>query len=244
VTEEFLTQLFQAGKISADTLVWNEELPDWQTYNRAMANRPTIPAAPSTLPPPALNENEVVCNECGKIFPAQETIKVGNASVCAACKPIFLQKLSEGARINTGALNYAGFWIRFVAAFIDGLILGVPYMIIYFAAVLPTLHGNTRGQTPQFSVLPLLIQIGFYFVSWSYTIFFIGKYGATPGKMACKLKVVTAEGEKVSYPRAAGRCFSQILSALICYIGYIMVAFDDEKRALHDRICNTRVVYK
>jgi uncharacterized RDD family membrane protein YckC len=250
VTEELLTQLFQAGRITADTLVWNEGLPDWQTYHQAMANRPPVAGVPPIQPPAAapitLNENEVVCAECGKIFPAGETIKVGQTSVCAGCKPVFLQKLSEGVRINTGTLNYAGFWIRFAAMFVDGLILGVPFMIVYFATIIPTIsnisHGN--GRPPQFMFLPWLEQAAFYFVQWGYRIFFVGKYGATPGKMACKLMVVTAEGEKVSYPRATGRCFAQTLSGMICYIGYIMVGFDDQKRALHDHICNTRVVYK
>ena len=31
---------------------------------------------------------------------------------------------------------------------------------------------------------------------------------------------------------------------MICYIGYILAAFDDQKRSLHDHICNTRVIYK
>jgi uncharacterized RDD family membrane protein YckC len=249
VTEEVLTQLFQAGRITADTLVWHEGLPDWQTYHQAMANRPPVAGVPPIQPaaaPIPLNENEVVCAECGKIFPAGETIKVGQTSVCASCKPVFLQKLSEGVKINTGTLNYAGFWIRFAAVFVDGLILGLPFMIVYFATVFPSISAasHRNGQPPQFAILPLLEQMGFYLVQWGYTIFFIGKYGATPGKMACKLKVVTAEGEKVSYARATGRCFAQILSAMICYIGYIMVGFDDQKRALHDHICNTRVVYK
>jgi uncharacterized RDD family membrane protein YckC len=62
--------------------------------------------------------------------------------------------------------------------------------------------------------------------------------------MACKLEVVTADGGKVSYGRALGRYFSTWLSSLICAIGYIMAAFDGQKRALHDHICNTRVIYK
>jgi uncharacterized RDD family membrane protein YckC len=79
----------------------------------------------------------------------------------------------------------------------------------------------------------------------SYEIFFLGKYGATPGKMACKIRVVTGEGDSITYGRAAGRAFAERLSGLICYIGYLMVAFDSsQKRALHDRICNTRVIYK
>jgi uncharacterized RDD family membrane protein YckC len=77
-----------------------------------------------------------------------------------------------------------------------------------------------------------------------YQIFFLGKYGATPGKMACKLKVVTAEGTPITYGRATGRFFAEKLSGLTCTIGYIIAAFDDQKRTLHDHICGTRVVYK
>ena len=70
----------------------------------------------------------------------------------------------------------------------------------------------------------------------------IGKFGATLGKMACKVRVVTADGEKVSYGRATGRYFAKILSYIVCLIGFIMAFFDQERRALHDRICNTRVI--
>ena len=72
----------------------------------------------------------------------------------------------------------------------------------------------------------------------------VGKHGATPGKMACGLKVVSPDGGPVSYGKACGRFFAEMLSGLTLGIGYIMVAFDDEKRALHDRICNTRVIRK
>jgi uncharacterized RDD family membrane protein YckC len=75
-----------------------------------------------------------------------------------------------------------------------------------------------------------------------YQIFFLGKFGATPGKMALRLRVVTPTGGKISYARACGRYFAEILSSIILCIGYIMAAFDDQKRALHDYICNTRVI--
>ena len=93
-------------------------------------------------------------------------------------------------------------------------------------------------------LIQVVFQIIYFVVYGAYSIFFIGKYGATPGKMACKIKVVDATGAKIGYGRATGRFFAEILSGLIFYIGYIMVAFDDQKRALHDRICNTRVIYK
>jgi uncharacterized RDD family membrane protein YckC len=62
--------------------------------------------------------------------------------------------------------------------------------------------------------------------------------------MACGIKVVRPDGDRVSYARALGRYFAEILSGLILAIGYIMAAFDSEKRALHDHICSTRVVKK
>jgi uncharacterized RDD family membrane protein YckC len=76
----------------------------------------------------------------------------------------------------------------------------------------------------------------------AYEIWFVGKFAATPGKMACKIKVVTADGEKISYARSVGRHFAKYISGLILGIGYIMAGFDDQKRSLHDRICDTRVI--
>lgn len=83
-------------------------------------------------------------------------------------------------------------------------------------------------------------------ITWSihiaYPTYFLGKYSATFGKMACGLKVVRPDGEKISYARACARFFAEFLSSIILGIGYLMVAFDEERRALHDRICDTRVV--
>ena len=50
------------------------------------------------------------------------------------------------------------------------------------------------------------------------------------------------DGSPVSYLRALGRYFGKLLSYLICSIGFIIAAFDDEKRGLHDHICSTRVI--
>ena len=239
VTDEQLQQLVQAGKIKADTLVWHEGMPDWVPYSQATGNVPPSPGAAGS--------GEVVCAECGKLFPAGETFRYGNMNVCATCKPVFLQKLSEGAKLNTGTMDYAGFGIRLAAKLVDGVILSIPFLIVYFAVAMPTIMASVRhkDQTPEFSLLPALVQFGFIFVRMGYDVFFIGKYGATPGKMLCKIKVVTSEGEKITYGRAVGRFFAEMLSGLICYIGYFMVLFDQEqRRALHDHICNTRVVHK
>jgi uncharacterized RDD family membrane protein YckC len=75
-----------------------------------------------------------------------------------------------------------------------------------------------------------------------YDTWFVGKYGATPGKMACKIEVVTADAGQVSYLRAFARHFAKWISGFTLGIGYLMAAFDDQKRSLHDRICDTRVI--
>jgi uncharacterized RDD family membrane protein YckC len=54
--------------------------------------------------------------------------------------------------------------------------------------------------------------------------------------------VVRPNGGPIDLPRAVGRYFAKILSGIILLIGYIMAGFDGEKRALHDMICDTRVV--
>ena len=81
-----------------------------------------------------------------------------------------------------------------------------------------------------------------YIVPPIYEIVMIKKYGATVGKMAMKIRVVRPDGDSISYGRSTGRYFAKVLSGMILYIGYLMAFWDDEKCALHDRICQTRVV--
>jgi uncharacterized RDD family membrane protein YckC len=249
VTDEQLSQLFQAGKINGDTLLWREGLADWMPYRQAMAQSNPAAAGPAQMPgtenPQA--EPQVLCAECGRMFPASETVQFGNARVCAVCKPVFLQKLSEGARINTGELNYASIPLRFAAVFLDGLLLGVvnfgvnATMGFIFATAAKPVDGKLPAAFLAFQFVLIAINL---LIGVTYEGVLIGKYGATLGKMACKIKVVTADGGRVGYGRAFGRYFAKLLSGMICLIGYIMALFDDQKRALHDRICNTRVVNK
>lgn len=89
VSDSQLDELLQSGKISPKTMVWREGMPQWQPLNAA---RPGDPSG-------------VVCVECGKTFPPEETIKLNNMPVCAQCKPIFLQRMAEAATMpSTGSL--------------------------------------------------------------------------------------------------------------------------------------------
>ena len=94
-----LQQLASSGGIQPDTLVWREGMANWQPYTQA-APAGSGSAAPPPASAPALGPDEVVCTECQRVFPRQDTIAFGTVNVCASCKPIFLQKLSEG--VTTG----------------------------------------------------------------------------------------------------------------------------------------------
>jgi uncharacterized RDD family membrane protein YckC len=141
-----------------------------------------------------------------------------------------------------GTMDYAGFWIRFGALAIDTCILWIAYFLlaIPLGILIPV-----SGDNPVFflSFMPLWVIVQ-YAIPAVYDIWFVGKYGATPGKMACNLKVVVEDGSRVTYLRALGRHFAKWLSSIILGIGFIMAAFDDQRRTLHDRICETRVVRK
>ena len=69
------------------------------------------------------------CSECGRPSPAHEMVTIGAATICAQCKPLYMQRVREGGQ-PIGVRRYAGFWIRFVARLIDGIILAVVGFII------------------------------------------------------------------------------------------------------------------
>jgi uncharacterized RDD family membrane protein YckC len=199
---------------------------------------PIIPSKPSSITlsePPSNYQTSMKtsrCSECGRVLGEDELIRFGNVLVCAECKPLYVQKLREGVA-PAGEMAFAGFWIRVGAKIIDGIILMVVGYVFGFLANFIIRHA-IAGALVQNTISIVL--------SISYTVYFLGKYSATPGKMACGLKIVRPDGEKISYARACGRFFAEFLSSMILGIGYILVAFDEERRALHDRICDTRVI--
>ncbi len=197
--------------------------------------------APPPLPPAGSDRSSGSCAVCKGRFSQSEMVRFGDKLVCASCKPTYVQMLAMGM-VSTSDLRYAGFWIRFGAKFIDGIILWVVSFVISMGTTLLISTQKSPQMAIAAAVINVIIQFG---IGIAYNIYFLtGNNQATPGKMACGLKVVTAEGDRITTGRAVGRYFSELLSGMILMIGYIMAALDDEKRALHDRICNTRVVFK
>jgi len=194
-------------------------------------------------------QGTVYCSECGQPTTAGELARFGDRLVCASCKNAYAQKLREGA-VQAPAAVYAGFWIRFVAYLIDAVILGVVGIIIQTAIVGSALTLPRPLPGSPISAADLGVSLGLIglaslinmVLGGCYEGFFLSRFGATPGKMVLGLRVVRPDGTRLSFGRAFGRFFAKALSGLILCIGYIMIAFDSQKRGLHDMICETRVI--
>jgi len=156
---------------------------------------------------------------------------------------------------NTGQLKYAGFWLRFVAYFIDdiilsaiGFVISLPFIgtIIFSGIAISELNEGDRSKL--FGVagivgVVLLLIITITAVGWLYyALMESSKQQATLGKMALGLKVTDMEGNKVSFGRATGRYFGKILSNMIFMIGYILAGLTEKKQALHDMIAGCLVI--
>lgn len=122
-------------------------------------------------------------------------------------------------------MGYAGFWKRFVALLIDGVILAI------IGALANLLLADWLAST-----------IG-VLLGWLYFAYMESSTSqATFGKQAMGIYVTDINGQRISFLRASGRYFAKILSGLILFIGYIMAAFTARKQALHDLLASTLVL--
>jgi uncharacterized RDD family membrane protein YckC len=249
VSEPDFAALVQAGSIGPTTLVWHEGLPNWTPYQTVApaGELPPLAVPPVAAPP----EGQFLCAECRRYFPPEEVIQVAGQHVCAGCKPLFVQKIQEGvtpaiALPNGGLMALANFWPRFGAFIIDGLIIGIVNMVLIIPLFF--LLGAVQKQGQAGLAITIFFQLvisGISIVTESiYQIFFLNRFAATPGKMAFRLAVVRSDGARLTLGRCVGRAAARVLSGMICYIGYLLPLFDREKRALHDHICDTRVIVK
>lgn len=224
-------EMIQRGEIAPDTYVWHQGLANWQRLSEVEHLMSHQPAGADSL------GDMAACAECNSLENTEDMVRYQNAWICAKCKEVYFQRLREGAALP-GRHVYAGFWIRFGAKLIDGVIMWV--MSLGLTSLLSPVMVN-----PEWWLTPgwLLMNVLTTAMGITYVTVFVGRLGATPGKLACGLRIVRPDGGRVTYLRAFGRYFADILSALFFCIGYLMVAFDKvERRALHDHMCDTRVI--
>lgn len=143
-----------------------------------------------------------------------------------------------------GAMEYAGFGPRFLAYLIDGVILGLLNLLPTAVIVFATIRAQTQGPSAMLLIVEGLCVLASLVISLGYEIYFVGVKGATPGKKIMKLKVVFPDGTwPIGFGKAFLRLIGYMVSAIICYVGFLMIIFDKEThRGLHDKIAGTVVI--
>jgi uncharacterized RDD family membrane protein YckC len=199
----------------------------------------------------------VACSLCGRVLAHSDVVQIAGNWLCADCKPVFLSRLMANGATAASPLapRYGGFWIRFGARMIDGLIFAVPAMVLGALLIPNMIRVSAQGPTPPdraFLLGIMSFSLVFLLVGACYEILMLRYRGATVGKIACGLKVVRSDGHSLGWGVCVGRFFMwnvvtsgiPYLNSVLMVVTAIMIGVDDEKRALHDRVCDTRVVYK
>ena len=136
--------------------------------------------------------------------------------------------------------KYAGFWIRFVAFNIDGILVRINLYILGIIA--GYIISSLSSSSLQYVVYILYILI-FIILSLGYYIYLTYTSGATFGKRIMGIKVISNNQNILSLKQVILReTIGKIVSAIF-FIGYIMVGFDKKKQGFHDQIAKTLVIY-
>ena len=77
-----------------------------------------------------------------------------------------------------------------------------------------------------------------------YTVALTGQIGATVGKLLIGARILRTDGSSLGFAKAFQRWLCTLLSGLMLGIGYLLVAFRADKKALHDLLAGTQVVYR
>jgi uncharacterized RDD family membrane protein YckC len=120
----------------------------------------------------------------------------------------------------------AGFWRRFAAVFVDGIILSIPYWVLL--AIVS--QGAASGLT-------ILIDLAYF------TYLEGSDSGQTIGKKLLGIRVIDFNsGGSIGYPRAFGRYLGRYISGFVLLLGYLWMLWDREKQTWHDKLVSSVVV--
>lgn len=206
-------------------------------FERRRVQGPTIvlPGQPLYLGSIEVSPRDIA-HRCGLRWPEASPAGAGQARAGGSAPTLL-----EGPR-----LHYAGFWKRFGASILDGLIVASVSFAAFGASRLP--NGQTSPDEAfrvLFSAHGLLEGLRGFLIQWAYyAVMESSPQQATLGKMAAGIKVADLNGNRLGFGRATGRYFGKIASTIFCGGGYLMAAFTEKKQTLHDMMASTLVLEK
>ena len=262
-----LAALFRRNEVSPDTLVWREGLEQWQVLgdfagelglleSAAVGAASDDDAVPTPTPTPAPAAEPA--SEGRAVFAASEPAHAPatDAAYAAPATPYAPPRAAVAAHdavVRGGEVVYAGFWKRYAASVIDGLLFFVVMLVVML--VVGGLFGlglSTLGSEMATGTLAPLMVLGIYVVPIVLQAFYFvwmhaSASQATLGKLAVGIKVTDLDGNPIgtgqSLGRWAGYFFFHLLS---CGIASLVSAFTTgltgRKQALHDMAAGTLVV--
>ena len=146
---------------------------------------------------------------------------------------------------GTLAVNYVGFWSRFIAALIDAIVVGV---FVFIGMILSFVLGIVIGGVSEDA--GTLIFVLSYGVTTILSILYYpymeaSESQATIGKQMLGMKVVDLDGNRITFMKAFIRSpIGKFLSGIILYLGFLIIGFHSRKQGLHDMIAGTYVIPK
>jgi uncharacterized RDD family membrane protein YckC len=191
------------------------------------------------------------CPKCGKETDASgkfcQWCGADNASV--PIKPVIIPEEEEGPAVGV----YAGLGRRFIAFIVDVILIlligivtitffsltnGIKYAY-YLGAQGAPISELTEAGTADAALAPIVAAFGMLIiiVPWLYFAGFeSSRSQATPGKVLMHIMVTDLAGNKPTFARVTLRHFGKFISALIIFIGFLMIGLTKKRQGLHDKI--------
>lgn len=136
---------------------------------------------------------------------------------------------------------YGGFWRRFWALLLDGVVLASLALLVNIAGM-TMLHVLSFEIADSVRAMFMPQLIANTLMKACYFIYFHAETGQTVGKKAFGLKVVQENGQLIGWPHAAGRYVGAFVSLLAFGLGYLWVVVDERKQGWHDKVAGSYVV--
>jgi uncharacterized RDD family membrane protein YckC len=226
LTEADFGELAADGRIYADTLVWRTGMAEWVQFRQLTeADRPVVTET---------------CEHCHGQFATTRMLTITDRRVCYRCKPYYVQEVKEVGFVRKR--QGIPFMPRALAAVLDTMFISVLMGLLGGAGgFVSTFMGFALGGGVAMTVFVVSVVLT-CLAPIVYLTVTVGWLAATPGKKIMGLKVVMNDGGKVSYRRALMRSLGAALSPALLFLPWLVAAFDEHGLAMHDRLCNTKVV--
>jgi uncharacterized RDD family membrane protein YckC len=203
-------------------------------------------------------DGAVFCSNCGQAFAVAAAVARAPMMSSPLAAPIAGGVATVPAYTGYAAVprvEYAGFWVRFLAFLIDNAVMGIGFVLILIPLIFLTGLGGFIGEihpNQDMNDVGIFMLFGLLFLAatvsllltWLYhALMESSEWQATVGKRLLGLVVTDMAGQRVSFGRATGRHFAKIITNMVpAFIGYIMAGFTEKKQALHDMLAGCLVL--